>query len=72
MTAQDKKDRRQARHEIQAQLKRPVTRRLGLYSTGGQMRSAVKVLTDRYIREVLNPAVTAELSPGQSNTEPRG
>lgn len=49
MTKQDKRDRRQARHELAKQLRRQVMRRNGLYSTPGQLHAAMKVAVDRAI-----------------------
>lgn len=62
MTAEDKRDRRQARHEVAAVLKKHVTRRWGLCSTGAQLRSYTRTLTDRYYAETINPAVKIALS----------
>jgi hypothetical protein len=55
MTKEEKKDRRDAKHEVQAALKRLVVRRMGLFSTGPQIRAAIKVLSDRYYAEQVNP-----------------
>ena len=59
MTATEKRERRQARHELTASLKRHVIRRIGLFSTGGQIRSGIKILSDRYYREMVKPVVEA-------------
>jgi hypothetical protein len=71
MTAADKRDRRQAHHEVQAAFKRHVIQRMGLHSTGPQIRSAIKQLTDRYYAETINPAVKLTLSElAKPRTEP--
>lgn len=57
MTAADKKERREAKHQVWALLKRHVIRRQGLCSTGPQLRMATKILTDRYYAETISPAV---------------
>ena len=49
MTADEKRERRQARHELAKELKRVAIRRLGLYSTEPQIRAGVKTLLDAYI-----------------------
>ena len=49
MTADEKRDRRQAKHELADQFRRLAIRRLGLYSTGPQIRAAVKTLVDAEI-----------------------
>ena len=56
MTKQDKKDRRAARHEAERQIKQEVLSRMGLYSTGPQIRQAVKETVDRYYAETLRSA----------------
>ncbi len=56
MTAEEKRDRRAARHEVQAALKRVAIRKLGFYSTGPQIRHGLRVLTDRFYREQVSPA----------------
>jgi hypothetical protein len=56
MTKEEKKDRRQARHEVQAALKQIVLKKMGLYSTGPQIRQALKESTDRYYAEAIRPA----------------
>ena len=56
MTTQEKKDRRVARHEVEAALKSIANRKLGLYSTSNQLRAGKKVLVDRYFAEQINPA----------------
>lgn len=62
MTADEKRDRRQARHDVAAVLKKHVTRRWGLCSTGAQLRSYTRTLCDRYYAETINPAVKLALS----------
>lgn len=57
MTAEEKRDRRAARHELQLVFLRHATRRIGLFSRTGQLKKAAKTLTDRYYKEQVNPAV---------------
>lgn len=59
MNAEEKKDRRTARHQVQAALKRVVLHKVGLYSTGGQIRQSIRTLTDRYFAEQVRPAARA-------------
>jgi hypothetical protein len=68
-TKEEKRERRQARHELQAVLKRLVLRHIGLFSTGPQIRQATKVLTDRYYAEQINPTA-AKLRDSSSVAHP--
>jgi hypothetical protein len=43
-----KQARRNLRHEIQAKARRDANRRIGLYSTPGQVNAAGRILTDRF------------------------
>jgi hypothetical protein len=56
MTAEEKRDRRKARHELEKVFRRIVTRRIGLFATNRQIRDGVKVMTDRYYAEQIRPA----------------
>lgn len=62
MTALEKRERREAKHQAQATLKRHVLKRIGLFSTGPQIRSSIKILTDRWYAETINPAVKVAMS----------
>lgn len=56
MTKEEKKDRRDARHQVQAALKREAIKKLGFYSTGSQIRAGLSTLTDRFYAEQVMPA----------------
>jgi hypothetical protein len=49
MTKEEKKERRQARHELQKRAFAFSRRRIGLWQTPRQLRVAARTLTDRYI-----------------------
>lgn len=66
MTAEEKRDRRQARHQVAAALKRVNLHRVGLYSTGPQIRANLRVLVDRYYSEQINPAVQRIIAEKQA------
>ena len=71
MTPDEKRDRRAARHEVQAQMKQHILYRTqqGLISTGGTIRHNVRILTDRYFKEVTSHL--ASLSPEASSAGPQ-
>jgi hypothetical protein len=50
MTAEDKRDRRKARHEMQELFRKETMRGGGLYMTPNQLRDRVKVLVDRCVK----------------------
>jgi hypothetical protein len=54
MTKEEKKERRQVRHEIQAKAFRFARRRIGLWATVPQLRDAAKILASRYIAQEAN------------------
>ena len=56
MTAQEKRERRQARHELQSQFRTLATRRTGLFATNRQLSAGARILADRYTKEVLSVA----------------
>ena len=58
MTPEEKRDRRQARHELEQVFRRLVVRRIGLFARPKQIDQAVKIMCDRYYREQIRP--TAE------------
>jgi hypothetical protein len=69
MTPAEKKDRRAARHEVEAALKRVAVRKLGLYSTKAQIKAGLKILCDRYYAEQVRPAaqrIEEQVLAGQS------
>jgi len=47
MTKEQKKAKRALRHEVYAQAKRLAVTRMGLYSTGPQLRQAARTITER-------------------------
>jgi hypothetical protein len=57
MTPEEKRDRRKARHEVQAAFTKAPLPHLKLYSTNGQLRAAAKLMADRFFREQVRPAV---------------
>ncbi len=56
MTAEEKRDRREARRELQTAFRRIVVRRIGLFATNGQIEASVKIMVDRYYAEQVRPA----------------
>lgn len=56
MTAEEKKDKREARRQVEASLRSLVRRRVGLYSTPKQERAALGVMVDRFYAEQVTPA----------------
>jgi len=56
VTTEEKKDRRAARHEVEAALKRRAIQKLGFYSTGPQIQHGLRVLCDRFFSEQVTPA----------------
>ena len=68
MTAEEKRDRRQARRDLEKLMLRIATRRMGLFATTGQLKAAARTLTDRYFAEQIRPtaqAIEAELLNSQ-------
>jgi hypothetical protein len=53
VTATEKKERRAARHEMQRNVRRFVMRKMGLYSTTGQLKATIKLVADRVISEAV-------------------
>lgn len=58
MTAEEKRDRRQARHELQRCFRAIATKQIGLDATDKQITAATKIMADRYYAEQVRP--TAE------------
>jgi hypothetical protein len=58
MTAEDKRDRRNARHELQRCFRVIATHQIGLSATHKQLTAATKLMADRYYAEQVRP--TAE------------
>jgi hypothetical protein len=56
MTADEKRDRRRARQQLEKVFRPHVTRNMGLYATNHQITAAVKTLVDRYYAEQVRPA----------------
>lgn len=52
--AQEKKERRQVKHEVWKRARRHAVRRYGLYATLAQLKAGAKILTDRYISQQVN------------------
>jgi hypothetical protein len=55
MTAEEKRDRRKARQEVEAAFRPLMRRRMGLYGTNRQIEAAVKLMADRYYAEQIKP-----------------
>ena len=66
MTGDEKRDRRQAKHELADQFRRLAIRRLGLYSTGPQIRAAVSEVTRSPSRKPRTVAPTPATTPQNS------
>lgn len=56
MTSEEKRDKREARRQVEASLRSVVRRRIGLYSTPKQERAALRVMVDRFYAEQVTPA----------------
>lgn len=66
MTPNDKRDRRKARHEVEKRAKRLIRRRMGLYSTGPQIRQFTRQYVDGYfsmIEEMQQSATVTAIPP---------
>lgn len=56
MTAEEKRDKRIARRQVEQALRSLVRRRIGLYTTPKQERAALRVMVDRFYAEQVTPA----------------
>lgn len=50
-----KKARRRAKHALAQKAKRHLNKRMGMFSTGPQLRSARKMLVDQFLSAMRNP-----------------
>lgn len=56
MTSEEKRDKREARRQVEASLRRIVRRSTGLYSTPAQERQHLRTMVDRFYKEQVMPA----------------
>jgi hypothetical protein len=51
VTPEEKRERRQVKHQLQSEFRRIVNRRIGLYLTLKQVKAGSKILAERYLKE---------------------
>ena len=66
MTPEEKRDRRQARHEAQRQIKACLSPEVRLRCTTGQLKAIVKTQTDRYFSFITSQPVLSSGLPSES------